>query len=146
MSLDLTEDKSTLVQIMAWCRQATSLYLSQCWPRFVLPYGVIRPQWVNHMWLPNLTIVMRRSMWSNSLDVIVCNSAPAYAWFLVTEIFWLTSLSSMVKLKFCGKTYLNADISCRVQRKLQLLVSNYLVWIILSTSLWWTYWLAQVFW
>ena len=28
---DLTDDKSTLVQVMAWCRQATSHYLSQCW-------------------------------------------------------------------------------------------------------------------
>ena len=38
--------KSTLVQVMAWCRQATSHYLSQCWPRSMLPYGVTRPQWV----------------------------------------------------------------------------------------------------
>ena len=37
---------STLVQVMAWCRQATSHYLSQCWPRYVSPYGVTRPQWV----------------------------------------------------------------------------------------------------
>ena len=29
---DLTDDKSTLVQVMAWCRQATSHYLSQCRP------------------------------------------------------------------------------------------------------------------
>ena len=28
----LVYDKSTLVQVMAWCRQATSHYLSQCWP------------------------------------------------------------------------------------------------------------------
>ena len=46
MYLDLTDDKSTLVQVMAWCHQATSHYLSQCWPRFMVPYGVIRPQWV----------------------------------------------------------------------------------------------------
>ena len=46
MSLDLT-DKSTLVQVMAWCRQAASHYLSQCWPRSQSPYGVTRPQWVN---------------------------------------------------------------------------------------------------
>ena len=46
MPLDLTDDKSTLVQVMAWCRQATSHYLSQCWPRSVSPYGVVRPQWV----------------------------------------------------------------------------------------------------
>ena len=30
---DLTNETSTLVQVMAWCRQATSYYLSQCWPR-----------------------------------------------------------------------------------------------------------------
>ena len=49
MPLDLTDDKSTLVQVMAWCRQAPSHYLSQCWPRSMSPYGVIRPQWVNHI-------------------------------------------------------------------------------------------------
>ena len=49
MSQDRIDDKSTLVQVMAWCRQATSHYLSQCWPRSVLPYGVTRPQWVNSL-------------------------------------------------------------------------------------------------
>ena len=33
MPLDPTDEKSTLVQVMAWCRQAPSDYLSQCWPR-----------------------------------------------------------------------------------------------------------------
>ena len=33
MPLDLTDDKSTLVQVMAWCQTAPSHYLSQCWPR-----------------------------------------------------------------------------------------------------------------
>ena len=47
MPLDLTDDKSTLVQVMAWCHQAPSHYLSQCWPRSLSPYGVTRPQWVN---------------------------------------------------------------------------------------------------
>ena len=47
MSLDLTDDKSTFVQVMAWCCQATSHYLSQCWPRSLSSYGVTRPQWVN---------------------------------------------------------------------------------------------------
>ena len=46
MPQDLTDDKSTLVQVMAWCRQATSHYLSQCWLSSMLPYGVARPQWV----------------------------------------------------------------------------------------------------
>ena len=47
MSLDFTDDQSTLVQVMAWCRQATSHYLKHCWPRSMSPYGVTRPQWVN---------------------------------------------------------------------------------------------------
>ena len=47
MPQDLTDDESTLVQVMAWCRQATSHYLSQCLPRSLSPYGVTRPRWVN---------------------------------------------------------------------------------------------------
>ena len=47
MSLDFTDDQSTLVQVMAWCRQAASNYLRQCWPRSLSPYGVTRPQCVN---------------------------------------------------------------------------------------------------
>ena len=49
MSLDLTDDKSTLVQVMAQCRQATSHYLSQCWPRSLSPYGFTRLQCVNNL-------------------------------------------------------------------------------------------------
>ena len=47
MSMDLTDDKSILVQVMAWCRQAASHYLSQCWPRSMSPNGVTWPQWGN---------------------------------------------------------------------------------------------------
>ena len=36
----LTNDKSTLVQVMAWCRQAASHYLTQRWPWSMSPYGV----------------------------------------------------------------------------------------------------------
>ena len=46
ISLDLTNEKSKLVQVMAWCHQATSHYLSQCWPSSISPYGITRPQWV----------------------------------------------------------------------------------------------------
>ena len=47
MSQDFTDDQSKLVQVMAWCRQATSHYMSQCWYRTPWPHGVTRPQWVN---------------------------------------------------------------------------------------------------
>ena len=46
ISLDHTVDKSTLVQVMTWCHQAASHYLSQCWPRSTLQYGITRPRWV----------------------------------------------------------------------------------------------------
>ena len=50
--LDLTDDKSTLVQVMAWCHLATSHCLSQCWPRSMTPNGVTRPQWVKLVCVP----------------------------------------------------------------------------------------------
>ena len=46
MSLDLTGDKSTLVQVLAWCHQATGHYLSKWWPGILLPYDVTKPPWV----------------------------------------------------------------------------------------------------
>ena len=57
MPMDLTDGKSTLVQVMAWCRQATSHYLGQCWPRSLSPYGVIRPQWVKWILHPDWLLV-----------------------------------------------------------------------------------------
>ena len=48
MSLDFIDDQSTLIQVMAWCRQATSHYMSQCWPRSLSPSGIMRPQWVKY--------------------------------------------------------------------------------------------------
>ena len=48
MPLNLT-NKSTLVQVMAWCHQVTTHYLSQCWSRSLSPYSVTRPQWVNQL-------------------------------------------------------------------------------------------------
>ena len=42
----LLDDKSTLVQVVDWCRQATLHYLRQLWSRSLLPYVVTRPQWI----------------------------------------------------------------------------------------------------
>ena len=70
MSLDTTNDQSTLVQVMAWCRQATSHYLSQCWSRSLSPYDVTRPQWVN---------------WTNADQVTRCHMVLTH-WGRVTHI------------------------------------------------------------
>ena len=56
MPLDLSDDKSTLVQVRAWCRQATSHYLSQCWPRSMSPNGITRPHWVKFNCLPRTSM------------------------------------------------------------------------------------------
>ena len=39
------------IDSLAWCRQVISHYLSQCWPRFMSPYGVTRPQWLKDIFL-----------------------------------------------------------------------------------------------
>ena len=44
---NLTDEKSTLVRVVAWCRQATSHHMNHCWPRSPTPYAVTMPQWVN---------------------------------------------------------------------------------------------------
>ena len=51
------DGKSMLVQVMAWCHQAASHYLSQCWPSSMLPYSITRPQRVHQtIWCWNRNI------------------------------------------------------------------------------------------
>ena len=66
MPQDFTDDKSTLVQVMAWCRQATSHYLGQCRPRSISPYGVTRPQWVNLYGSHHILWYMPDTFWNAS--------------------------------------------------------------------------------
>ena len=83
-SIDDTDDKSTLVQVRAWCLMAPSPYLNQCWPIFMLPDGVIRRQWVQEsygackyisMLLPNnwpqtgMGIINVRNMFQANVDL-----------------------------------------------------------------------------
>ena len=70
MSLDFTDNQSTLVQVMSWCSQATSHYLDQCWPRSLSPYGVTRPQWVNTLCLCGSMRVWMRNLRSLTACVI----------------------------------------------------------------------------
>ena len=39
MVQDSTDDQSILIQVLAWSCQASSHYLSQCWPRSLSPNG-----------------------------------------------------------------------------------------------------------
>ena len=55
---------------MAWYCQATSHYLSQCWPRSLSPNGITRPQWVN--FIDSLTSV------GFNVSSIEASSVPLY--------------------------------------------------------------------
>ena len=85
MLLDFTDDQSTLVQVMAWCRQTTSHYLSQCWPRSLSPYGVTRPQWVNDPIILQFctghdipVFVACATLWHDQ-NIIFCIRAPCFS-------------------------------------------------------------------
>ena len=47
LSYTTYRSRCLLQLLMAWCHQATSCYLSQCWLSSVPPYRINRPQWVN---------------------------------------------------------------------------------------------------
>ena len=76
MPQDFTDDKSTLVQVMAWCRQAPSHHLSQCWLSSLSPYGVTRPQWVKWLFLNSLSssdVIWHRWSGSSLFQLMVCH-------------------------------------------------------------------------
>ena len=98
MPLDLT-DKSTLVQVMAWCHQATSHYLSQCWPRSISPNGVSRPQWVNLTWCTFGVRVFPHKLFSGLTShlvdaFIMGHSDIIHCWSYFSEYFQFHSLWS----------------------------------------------------
>ena len=43
----LTDDYTTLIQVMAWCRQTTNHCLNQCYTSSITPYNLTRAQWVD---------------------------------------------------------------------------------------------------
>ena len=79
MLLDFTDYQSTLVQVMAWCRQATSHYLSQCWPRSLSPYGVTRPQWVKSVvlsWQSLMKVIDIQNVQEQQSTLYLCQKDP----------------------------------------------------------------------
>ena len=70
MSLDLT-DKSTLVQVMAWCHQATSHYLNQCWSSSMSPYCATRlPRLKAGVWVIKALSIHFSAMKSSSSGTV----------------------------------------------------------------------------
>ena len=80
ISLNLVDDKSMLV--MAWCCQAASHYLSQCWPRSVLPYGITSTHWVH---LYGVLQYMLHALGMLKVWILICILCTAF--IFVTFIF-----------------------------------------------------------
>ena len=97
---------------MAGCCQATSHYLSQCWPRSMSPYGVTRPQWVNSY-----------SLTGNSNMLLTCNSRLSYL------------LMALIRALLAGMTFSLACQSCMYQHLYSKNRDNVhvFIWMLIST-------------
>ena len=97
IAMDLTDCKSTLVQVMAWCRQASSPYLIQCWPRFMSPYGATRPQWVkNQMWPQYVTYY--------NMDIVL-NNMYWMEWLTLEVLLDMTTTTTTTRTPACDLRY-----------------------------------------
>ena len=105
MTKNLTNKMSSLDQVMVWCHQATSPFLSQCWPRSTSSYGITRPQqvkqWSNIKWATKILDCYK----------IILNSRVSSIW--CTLYFWPTfpSISDAVYVICFSLILLSVDLS-----------------------------------
>ena len=140
MSLDLSDDQSTLVQVIAWCRQATSHYLSQWWPRSLSPYGVTRPQWVK--------VKNMNEHFSNHIQLDIHTVNTSYTEFLGENIIYFhfvsflkTGMAQVVEILPVGRhgpINLTHSISARATA---VIVSVTFVWNDKQKALWERQWM-----
>ena len=99
MPRNLTDEKSTLVQVMAWYRKGTSHYQGQCGPRSMLPYSFTRPQCVNQLRVPCVAtpVIGHRFLCPTNL----------------VSIRWFTTMHINVQIfLYQDNTILNCFLSC----------------------------------
>ena len=118
-SLDFTDDKSKLVQVMIWLRQAASHYPSQCWPiygRHIVPQcwvtviiSLAIPVLTSHLWGETAgDRWFSRNQWCGAFMLtlllvwIICwtNSRVAHGWrhhdANVISLYWLLVIFKML--------------------------------------------------
>ena len=115
MPQDLTDDKSTLVQVIAWCRQASSHYLSQCWLRSMSPNGVTRPQWVNQRY-SSIVIYQRVNvgtgmcqsiLWHLPVPMLTPSASLIYKYFLLKFLKYSHIAFWFLNNKWCLPNWLS---------------------------------------
>ena len=82
LSLDLTDDWSTLFQVMVRDSQATGCYLRQCSPRSMLPYSTSRSQWVkrDNQWKMHIQIDMAKETEGGKVVLTSPSSSIHFKW------------------------------------------------------------------
>ena len=76
-------NKTMLVQVMARCCQATSHYLSQCWPSSISPHDVTRPHWVKHVLSMHIYDCWYISYISNHLHSLTIQLCTFFVFILI---------------------------------------------------------------
>ena len=83
MSLHLTDDKSTLVQVMAWCCRASSHYLTKCWPRSMESLGHNELRWTPKFWFWTAFIQKSKLPISASKMSYICTNSAQFMQYFV---------------------------------------------------------------
>ena len=96
MPLDLTDDNSTLVQAMAWCRQAASHYMSQCWSRSMSPNGITMPRDAGSFLVHGIVGFVSNICESNSLVWTYHNALLLKVAANICNIVWIALISDII--------------------------------------------------
>ena len=127
MPEELADNKSTLVQVMAWCHQATSHYLSQCWPRSTSSYNFDNDISFQHTMLLNVDCKLPRGSWYHEVTQWISykrsqtniqfnssrkNTGLMVYWLWPSDAMWgHRSWSRLSQVKACCLTWTNVDNS-----------------------------------
>ena len=86
--VNLPGEKLILAQVMAWCHQATSHYLSQCWPRFMASLGHNE---LNESCLHFYALCTQGQQGQALIFTLLCGNSPSCKWqvkLVVLSIPW----------------------------------------------------------
>ena len=89
MQQNTSDEKSTQVEVMAWCSQATSHYLDQRSHRSMSPYDVTRPQLVNvSSGIPGWCKMFKRSS-SNCVKCFILRLLGTRLWLFLFQLSYI---------------------------------------------------------
>ena len=127
---NLTNESSTLAQVIAWCRQATSHYMSQSWPICKLLYDVSRPHWVKLLGI-HIRFIKDKKLFECKLYIAECmyqymSVHFKSCWTYILRCCWISSLSDELKSLFhiCKPYWLCEDMEGGHCSQIQSCVKN----------------------